>query len=105
MKIPVHVVIIAMMIVCGCEEKMNNKHDSAQMPDSSGNLAAVMAAHTDELMAIHGVVGVYEGVLEDGSHCIAVMVDTTGGDSSKMIPRVIEGIPVRVERSGPVRPM
>jgi hypothetical protein len=105
MKIPFLVIITALMIVCGCEEKMNTKHDSAQKPDSAGRVAAIMAAHTGELMAIRGVVGVYEGALEDGSHCIAVMVDTTGGDSSKKIPKDIEGIPVRIEHSGPIQPM
>ena len=34
----------------------------------------VLESHTTELMGIPGVVGVYQGALEDGTPCITVMV-------------------------------
>ena len=65
----------------------------------------VMDAHVDELMAIPEVVGVAVGALEDGKPCILVLVVQKTAENRKLIPREIEGYPVKIEESGEIRAM
>lgn len=63
----------------------------------------VLEQHAPGLMQRAGVVGVYQSAHDDGSPSITVMVlDSTVVNS---IPRELEGYPVEVEVSGPVRPL
>src|SRR5262245_45158657 len=68
-------------------------------------LAAVLADHSRELMAIPGVVGVFEGELEDGTPCIGVLVTETKPEITAKIPTRLEGYPIKIEPSGEIRPM
>jgi hypothetical protein len=63
----------------------------------------VLEQHAPELMRLAGVVGVYQSARDDGSPAITVMVlDSTVVSS---IPRELDGYPVEVEVSGPIRPL
>jgi len=66
---------------------------------------AVLADHTRELMALPGVVGVYQGQLDDGTPCIGVLVIEAKPEITANIPPRLEGHPVRIEASGEIRPM
>jgi hypothetical protein len=62
----------------------------------------VLAAHTDSLMAIPGVVGTAIGLC-DGARCIKVLVaDSTA--AAGRIPTRLEGYRVVVEVTGTIRP-
>jgi hypothetical protein len=63
----------------------------------------VLAAHTDALMAVPGVVGTAIGVSE-GAPCIRVLVTDAGAAVRGRIPERLEGYPVRVEVTGVIRP-
>ena len=65
----------------------------------------VMKEHTDELMAIPGVVGVYIAALEDGTPCIKVMVIEKTPELERIIPNVLEGYPVVIVETGEIRPL
>jgi hypothetical protein len=65
----------------------------------------VMEAHAAELMAIPGVVGVYTGVLDDGTPCIKVMVKKRTPELEQKIPKNLEGVPVVIEETGEIRPL
>ena len=65
----------------------------------------VKEAHTGELMAITGVVGVYVGKLDDGTPCIGVMVVKKMPELEQKIPKTLEGHPVVIHESGVIRPM
>jgi len=65
----------------------------------------VMKSHTEELMSIPGVVGVYIGALEDGSPCIKVMVIEKTPELERIIPNVLEGYPVLIIETGEIRPL
>ncbi|MGE5431712.1 MAG: hypothetical protein ACM3QX_11595 [Syntrophomonadaceae bacterium] len=69
------------------------------------SIEEVMNAHTDELMAIPDVNGVYIGELEDGQECITVMVTKKTELHKKKIPGKLEGYPVVIEETGEVRPL
>jgi hypothetical protein len=66
--------------------------------------ARVIERHADSLMAIPGVVGVYEG-LTRGRTVIRVMLATQADSTVRRVPRWLDGYPVEVEVSGPIEPM
>jgi hypothetical protein len=67
---------------------------------------AVLTAHSAELMARPGVVGVYLGLMpNEKTECIRVMLKEDRADLRSGIPREIDGIPVRLEISGEIRPL
>ena len=68
-------------------------------------IADVQRDHTDELMSVPGVVGVYEGALDDGTPCLRVMVKERTPETDRRIPRMLEGYRVEVEVSGVIRPL
>ena len=78
----------------------------AQNTSPSRDINAVLRAHDKELLAIHGVVGVYIGVLDDGkTACLKVMLAERSAEAERAIPKSIEGFPVVVEVSGEIRPL
>ena len=69
------------------------------------DIKEVMEAHTEELMAIPGVVGVYIGALGDGTPCIKVMVIEKTPELEQKIPKALEGHPIVIEETGEIRPL
>lgn len=63
----------------------------------------MLAAHTDSLMALRGVVGTAIGRC-DGAPCIRVFLADSRAAARGAIPSQLEGYPVRVEVTGPIRP-
>lgn len=65
----------------------------------------VMKDHTEELMALPGVVGIYIGKTSNNRLCIRVMVVKKTRELIKQIPQALEGHPVEIEVSGVIRPL
>jgi hypothetical protein len=87
---------------------VSSQPDMAQSPSPSSkrDINAVLAAHDKELLALPDVVGVYVGTLEDNrTPCLKVMLSKENPETKRRIPRSIEDYPLRVEVSGPIRPM
>ncbi len=63
----------------------------------------VLAAHTDSLMAIPGVVGTAVGLC-DGERCIKVLLADSNPETKRKIPGRLEGYRVVVEVTGTIRP-
>ena len=63
------------------------------------NIQEVLKRHTDELMAVTGVVGVAEGESQ-GAPCIRVFVVGRNPELLRRIPDALEGYPLRIEESG-----
>lgn len=59
----------------------------------------VLAANSDSIMAIKGVVGVGISQL-DGKPCLKVMVDRISRITRKQIPKTLDGFPVVIEETG-----
>jgi len=68
-------------------------------------VAEAIAAHADSLMAVPGVVGLYEGRLQDGTPCVKIMVRRLDEALRARLPRVLEGHPVLIEETGEIRAM
>jgi hypothetical protein len=66
----------------------------------------VLAARSAELLAIPGVTGVAVGRLPDGrTPCLRVLIEAPSRTLAERIPRTLDGQPVVVEVSGPIRPL
>ncbi|HEY6192511.1 MAG TPA: hypothetical protein VI215_09345 [Bacteroidota bacterium] len=87
----------------GCKTSGNDGRPGSVTPRRDINL--VKEAHSAELMALPGVVGVYVGALDDGKPCIGVMVVRKTRELEEKIPPVLEGYPVRIEETGKIKPM
>jgi hypothetical protein len=70
------------------------------------DINTVLNAHSQELMALPSVTGVYVGLMPDEkTPCLKVMLKEKNSATIQKIPKQIEGHPVRVEISGEIRPM
>ena len=70
---------------------------------ASKTIEQVLAAHSDSLMAVPGVVGTAIGLC-DGAPCIRVFLADSSAAARKQIPPQLEGYPVRAEVTGAIRP-
>ncbi len=91
-------VTAAALASCACRD-----HREETQAVTSRTMEAVLAAHTDSLMALPGVVGTAIGLC-DGAPCIRVFLADSGAAARRRIPTQLEGYPVKVEVTGPIRP-
>ncbi|HLF13461.1 MAG TPA: hypothetical protein VI932_01050 [Bacteroidota bacterium] len=68
-------------------------------------ISQVLNDNVSRLMKIEGVVGVYEGMLDEGGPCITVMVKNDRPGLKQDLPAVLEGYPLRLEIGGEIKPM
>jgi hypothetical protein len=77
-------------------------HHQGDEAMSQKPIEAVLKKHTDELMAMPGVVGTAQGLC-DGKPCIKVYVAALTPELKKKIPKNLESYPVAVEITGEFR--
>jgi hypothetical protein len=65
-------------------------------------IETVLEAHAEELTALPRVIGTGVGS-RDGQPCITVLISSGGPESVPRIPGTLEGYPVVVRESGPIR--
>ena len=68
------------------------------------SIDAVLAAHSDSLMALPGVVGTAIGLCE-GERCIKVLLSDSNPATKTRIPARLEGYRVVVEVTGTIKPL
>lgn len=89
-------------VVCQANVGEDRKGQSEM---ATRDIKEVMEAHTGELMAITGVVGVYIGALDDGTPCVKVMVIEKTPELKRKVPHVLGGYPVVIAETGEIRPL
>ena len=89
-----------LLTISGCSAK---KESRDEVPKRDIN--AVMADHTAELMAIPGVTGVAIGETENKTPCILVLVEKQTAEIERVVPKTLEGHPVRILVTGKIVPM
>ena len=94
---------ILAFLLCGCGHDAGKEQTKTMTP--TRNIDSVMAANVDQLMKIPGVVGVYHGLLDDGTDCIKVMVKKKSKEHESKIPSKLEGFPVVIEETCDIRPL
>lgn len=65
-------------------------------------IAEVLKEHTKSLMSIPGVVGTGQGLCE-GNPCIKVFVIKKTPEIEQKIPNLLDGYPVTIEETGPIK--
>lgn len=65
----------------------------------------VLKENQEMLLAVPGVQGFYQGLLDDGSDCIVIMVDKLIDDNLSKLPDTLEGYPVLIEDGGKIIPL
>jgi hypothetical protein len=95
-------ICVSALLLAGCGVSLPSKEQPAPRRD----INAVLAAHDKRLMASPGVVGVYVGVLEDGTTpCLKIMLRQADPKLEQSLPRTIEGYRVVTEITGEIKPM
>jgi len=69
---------------------------------ASKTIQQVLAAHSDSLMALPGVVGTAVGLC-DSVACIRVFLADSSAAARARIPAQLEGYAVKVEVTGPIQ--
>ena len=94
-------VIIAAGILAGCSYTGPSDHEKGQyMPERT--IEQVQEEHTDEWMAIPGVVGTAIA-LSEGKPCIKIFSSSKPQQIRDKIPSTVEGYPVIIEETGVFR--
>jgi len=95
---------VATLLVARVLASCTARHDGEETRAvTSKTIEAVLAAHTDSLMALPGVVGTAIGLC-DGVPCIRVFLADANAAARRPLPEALEGYPVKVEVTGPIRP-
>ncbi|MCB0304759.1 MAG: serine protease [Calditrichaeota bacterium] len=107
---------VAMIFWIGCAQEQQSpvSPDSGEqdivlkLDDASVQAAlTIQEQHTDELMAVEGVVGVATGMTEDGQPAILILTErelqTRALAKSAPLPAEIEGVPVRELVTGEIK--
>lgn len=83
--------------------------DRSHAPDRRSprrDINLVLRDYDQELMAIPGVTGIFVGLLPDGkTPCLKVLVLKKTPELARKIPKSLEGYPVVLEQTGPIRPL
>ena len=66
-------------------------------------IEAVLAEHSDSLMAVPGVLGTAVGRCS-GAPCIRVLVGRVTDEVRRRVPHTLEGYPVHIDVTGPIVP-
>ncbi len=78
--------------------------EQRECPMAGKTIEFVLKQHTDQLMALPGVVGTAIGECE-GNPCIKVLVVEETPQLVNEIPPTLEGYPVVIEETGEIRPL
>jgi hypothetical protein len=95
--------LLAIVLIVGCGRAKTREEESPAVAQAPRTIEAVLAAHTDSLMAVPGVLGTAIGRCA-GSPCIRVLVVRVTEDVQRRVPSQLEGFPVRIDVTGPIVP-
>jgi hypothetical protein len=101
--------LIAPVLLAGAVAACSGSSGAGHADGRSAAVAArsideVLAAHTDSLMNLPGVVGTALGLCE-GERCIKVLLADSSPATRSSVPSRLEGYRVVTEVTGPIRPM
>lgn len=102
---PASLLLAGAMLACSRAQRASAGHEGRDtiVATSPRDIDAVLAAHTDSLLAIPGVVGTAIGLC-GSERCIKVLVANSKTAAMERIPNHLEGYRVVVEVTGPLRP-
>lgn len=95
--------LLAIVLITGCGRANTRNAGGQAVADAPKTIEAVLAAHTDSLMAVPGVLGTAIGRC-DGAPCIRILVNRVSDEVQRRIPSQLEGFPVRIDVTGRIVP-
>ena len=95
---------LILISILGCSSN-NNEKNGQEAVKQKRDINTVKDAHTDEIMKIPGVAGIYVGELDNGTPYIGVMVEKKTKEIEKNIPDKLEGYIVLIEETGKIKPL
>lgn len=102
-RLMVLVVLAGGMVGCSSGAQRGGAGGAGGATVTARSIDEVLAAHTDSLMALPGVVGTAIGLCE-GERCIKVLVADSNPATRRSIPDRLEGYRVLVEVTGTITP-
>ena len=93
------------LLLGSCRTQMNDNEHIPMTSKTVRDINLVKEDHTNELMSLPGVVGVYVGSREDSTPCIGVMVVKKTPELEAKIPKELEGDPVKIDETGEIKPL
>lgn len=95
---------LAAALICahGCQSKKVYGGGGAEGHVARRPIEAVLKDHTEELMALPGIVGTAQGLCA-GKPCIKVFVSKRTPTLDSKIPGELEGYPVEVDETGEIK--
>jgi len=97
------VLVAAALAACAGAQRAGVQREGSSAPVAVRSIDEVLAAHSDSLMALPGVVGTAIG-LNEGERCIKVLVADSTTAANAHIPPRLEGYRVVIEVTGTIRP-
>lgn len=95
---------LGVAVFWACSAKPENKGEETAM--SRPDINDVLRAHSERIMAIAGVAGLYVGVLDDEvTPCIKIMVVEKTAALEKVLPKSLDGYPVVIVETGEIKPL
>ena len=92
-----------MVLLCGILIACSGAPARRGATVAARSIDEVLAAHTDSLMMLPGVVGTAVGLC-DGQRCIKVLLADSSAATKARIPERLEGYRVIVEVTGNIKP-
>src|SRR5438034_9399183 len=99
-RITLGVLVVGALVACSGSQGASREEGRVAMPSRS--IDDVLAAHTDSLMAVPGVVGAAITSC-DGERCIKVLLADSNQETKSRIPSSLEGYRMIVEVPGTIR--
>jgi hypothetical protein len=81
----------SLSLIMSCEDKT-----------MSPTIQEVKEKHVNRILSMQGVVSVGVGRNPDGDPAIIIGLDSTGMDTARQLPKVLDGYPVIVQIIGPI---
>ena len=91
------------LLACSSSQRAPAQDRRSDTAVTARSIDDVLAAHTDSLMALPGVVGTAVAAC-DGERCIKVLLADSSAVARARVPARLEGYRVVVEITGAIRP-
>ena len=88
----------------GCSSTPRAARQAEEDVVTGRSIEEVLAAHSDELMALPGVVGTAIGTCDRGDRCIKVLLVDSSVEAKTKLPSRLEGYRVVAEVAGTITP-
>jgi hypothetical protein len=98
--------LASLATIPGCGAGGGKEPAQMKSPSSGAHppIEDVISRQAARLLSLDGVVGVYQGALDDGRPCITIAVAGLTPELRAALPETLEGHPVTLQETGEIGP-